>query len=152
MQSTELSKKRPTPHEGCTSQTSTLHTTRGGMLLYYPPTPSAGARLRLAARPGRQLTLAVSEARAILTRKSPRSTPLSGFFARRASFALKINDLFSVLVSRERLSVAVKSVERSIVAIDSEAVPLSWGGTGTEARDQPRAILGPEPWRIWAWH
>jgi hypothetical protein len=35
---------------------------------------------RVAARPGRRLTLVISEAKVILTRKSPRSTPLKGFF------------------------------------------------------------------------
>ena len=34
----------------------------------------------IAARPGRRLTMVVSEAKAILTRKAPRSTPLSNFF------------------------------------------------------------------------
>jgi hypothetical protein len=71
-----------------------------------------------------------------------------GFLRDEGAMRQEITNLFPVLVSHERLSVAVKRAERSIVDSDSGAVPLSWGDTGTEARDRPRTIPEPEPWQM----
>jgi len=55
------------------------HTTCGVGTSLSPTDGIGRCKAALAARPGRRLTMVVSEARAILTCKSPRSTPLPGF-------------------------------------------------------------------------
>ena len=74
---------KETPHATKVAPDQHAHTTCGGDASLHPPTPSAGARLRLAARPGRRLRWLLAKQRLILTRNLRGQLPSPGFLRSR---------------------------------------------------------------------